>query len=328
MRRFLFLWLWLLCCTSPLVAQPTEEAVAVERDFGRLYGTLLAPAENPSQSVVLIIAGSGPTDRNGNSTMNIGGDSYRLLANGLAEAGFASLRYDKRAIGQSIIDPEAIPDLTLEEYIADAVALAEWLSGKGYRRVFLAGHSEGALIALLAAQRTEAVAGVISLTGAAYPIDEILRLQLAGQLALTHPALLMEAEGIIAQLKRGERVDMSTHSRELLSLFHASVQPFLISQMHYDPRAEVRKVGCPLLIIGGDNDLQVSAENAQALAEARFGLKPVILQGMTHLLKYSDKHTLAEQLQSVYRDPTIPLHEELLPTIIKFLNHPTKNSNN
>lgn len=297
-----------------------EKEIIVGRDFGDLYGTLLTPLAD-AETVVLIIAGSGPTDRNGNNPMGVGGNSYRMLAEALAEAGIASLRYDKRAIGRSVLDdPTRLPDLTFDDYIADAAALADYLAGEGFRRVVLAGHSEGALIALRTAQQSKAVAAVVSLCGAGYPLDQILRLQLAGQLAPAHLELLIEAEGILAALKRGERVDMTYRSRELYQLFNPGLQAFWISSMRYDPRQEIRRIGVPVLIVGGDNDLQISADNAEALARARPDAEKVIIPGMTHPLKHSDDRTLAGQGKTVYTDPSLPLDPALAEAIVNFLS--------
>lgn len=296
-----------------------ERPVALERDFGRLYGTLTVPARG-AETAVLLIAGSGPTDRDGNNRLGIRSDCYRLLAEELTAAGYAVLRYDKRAIGSSVLDdPTQLPELTLDQYIDDAAALADYLAGEGFRRVVLAGHSEGALIASVAAQRSPAVAGIISLCGAGYPLDEVLRLQMAGQLVPAHMELFVEVEQIIASLKRGERVDMTYHTQGLQALFSPSVQPFIISQMRYDPRQELRKAQVPVLIVGGGNDLQVPADNAEALAAARRDARKCIIPGMAHTLKTCAETTLEGQLRTAYGDPTLPLAPELVPTITEFL---------
>ena len=139
MKRILCLALLL----GTLAAAAEERPFRLERDFGTLCGTLLVP-DGGAEAVALIIAGSGPTDRNGNNPLGSGADTYRLLAEALHEAGIASLRYDKRAIGSSRLDdPSQLPQLTLDDYVADAAALADRLAAEGFRRVVLAGHSEG-----------------------------------------------------------------------------------------------------------------------------------------------------------------------------------------
>ena len=194
-----------------------ERNVSLERDFGTLYGTLLTP-DAGTETVAVIIAGSGPTPRNGNV------NSYLYLAQALEKAGIASLRYDKRGIGASrFTEPEKMADAVLGDFIGDAAAWADYLAGEGFRRVVLIGHSEGALIAFCAAQQTPKVAAVVSLAGAGYPLDEILQLQLASQLLPDNMDLLLQANAITAALKRGERVESCPPQLE--ALFHPSVRP-------------------------------------------------------------------------------------------------------
>lgn len=300
-------------------ASAAEKSVSIQRDFGTLYGTLLTPAEG-AETVAIIIAGSGPTDRNGNSTMGPATNMYLYLAQELEKAGIASLRYDKRAIGSSRFDdPGKIPDAVLEDFIGDAAAWAEYLAGEGFRRIVLIGHSEGALIALCAAQQTDKATAVISIAGAGYPIDQILQLQLAGQLAPAQMELLLEANQIIATLKRGEQVNMDYHSPHLRALFNPGVQPFLISWFRYDPRSEIRKLTIPVLIVNGDNDVQVPADNAEQLAKAQPRAKKAIIGGMTHVLKKCEDRTLTGQAQSVYKDTAQELDPDLVSVVTEFI---------
>lgn len=316
-RLILLLLLWTAVTAAPAAAE--ERPVTLRRDFGVLYGTLLVP-EGGSGVVALVIAGSGPTDRDGNNPLGVRCDAYRLLAGALADAGIASLRYDKRAIGASRYeDPGAVAEVTIDDFVDDVVALAGWLAAEGFAKVVLIGHSEGSRIALAAAGRSEHVAGVVSLCGAGYPMNEILRLQLARQLALTDMPLLVEAEGIIASLKRGERVDMTYHHPGLAALFNDSVQPFLISSFRDDPRDLARRLAVPLLVIGGTNDLQVPSDNADALAAAQPRARKVLVDGMAHTLKRSDATTLDEQIPTVYADPSLPLADGLADTVVGFI---------
>lgn len=298
-------------------ASGAEKPVTLKRDFGTLHGTLITP-DAGAETVALIIAGSGPTDRNGNNPMGGMTNTYLQLAQALEKAGVASLRYDKRAIGSSRYDdPTQVSRVSFEEFIGDAAALADYLAQQGFRKVVLVGHSEGALIALCAAQQSKAVSGVVSLAGPGYPLDEILQIQLAAQLAAGHLELLMEATGIIAQLKRGEKVDMAYHTQGLQMLFNPDVQPFLISVFRYDPKLEIRKVQLPVLIVNGDNDLQVSADNAEALHKANPAAKKIIIKDMTHTLKSSTGRTLPDQ-QAAYGDASLPLDEQLIVAVTQF----------
>lgn len=299
-------------------AGAAERPVTLKRDFGTLYGTLLTP-DGGAETAVLIIAGSGPTDRNGNNPLGGGGNSYLYLAQELQMAGIASLRYDKRAIGTSRYDdPTQVGAVTFEDYIGDAAALADLLAAEGFEKVVLAGHSEGALIALCAAQQSEAVSAVITLAGPGYPMDEILQLQMARSLAPDHMELLFEANGIVAALKRGERVDMERHHPGLRALFNPSVQAFLISNLQYDPRREIAKLKVPVLIVNGDNDIQISEDNADALQKARPEARKAIVAQMTHTLVQSEARTMEEQMKTVY-NAELPLHPELVSVLTEFI---------
>lgn len=346
-------WMWvigLLLLGAEVPAQ--EREVRLERPWGTLSGTLTMPRQehvtgndarsgsgcttenaahriadnnagnNPASGAkndvaALLIAGSGPTDRNGNSraaamSVNI----YYLLAQTLQSDGIASLRYDKRGIGNS---PDTTPEeeLRLEDYIADAAAWVVWLRGHGFARVVLIGHSEGALIALQVAADDPAVAGVVTLAGAGYPIDELVQLQLANQLVGYDPGLMLRANALLASLQAGERVAQVPPALE--ALFRPSVQPFLISSMQYDPRRIIRQVEAPVLIVSGDNDLQVVPANAEALSAARPSARKVIVPGMTHVLKTCDARDLQGQLRSVYTNGNLPLSPELGPLLRDFI---------
>ena len=185
MKTFRYLIAGLLLLAA-LPSQSKEEEISVSRSWGKLSGTLTVPDEG-SDAAVLIIAGSGPTDRNGNSGSGLITNTYYMLARALEKEGIASLRYDKQGIGGSRYqDPELYKQedrLRLADYIADAEALTDYLKERGFRKIILAGHSEGSLVALVAATESPDVAAVISLAGAGYPIDEILQFQLTRELA-------------------------------------------------------------------------------------------------------------------------------------------------
>ena len=207
-------------------------------------------------------------------------------------------------------------DAVLGDFIGDAAAWADYLAGEGFRRVILIGHSEGALIAFCAAQQTPKVAAVISVAGAGYPLDEILQLQLASQLLPDNMDMLLQANAITASLKRGERVESCPPQLE--ALFHPSVQTFWISSLRYDPREEIRKVRVPILVVGGDNDLQVPPGNAEALAKAQPRARKAIIAGMTHPLKKCTGRTRIDQM-GAYGDSTLPIDPDLVAVVTEFI---------
>src|SRR6266508_270958 len=162
-------------------ADTLPPAVAVESHFTihsgalELGGTLTVPRGATGRvPVVVIIAGSGSTDRNGNSMMGIRPNSYAQLAWRLAERGIASLRYDKRSMPgtNGTFD---LTKMTLDDFAADARAAAESLSHDArFARVVLLGHSEGSSLAFVAGRAGAPVTAVISVSGLGRPFGVVL----------------------------------------------------------------------------------------------------------------------------------------------------------
>lgn len=214
---------------------------------GELVGTLLVPGSLPNPiPVAIIIAGSGPTDRDGNSP-GATNNSLRYLAEDLSKLGIASLRYDKRAVGQSAIPLAKIEALRFEDYVSDAKAWISRLQADArFSKVIVIGHSEGSLIGMLAARETRATA-FVSIAGTSKRFSDLLRRQLVNKLP---SALATESDSILKSLERGERV--STVSKELYPLYRPSVQNYLISQFIFDPKIELGKLQMPILVIQGN----------------------------------------------------------------------------
>ena len=288
--------------------------VTLSTDTGEIHGTLSVP-DNASRTAVLIIAGSGPTDRNGNSSVTgIATNAYKMLADSLASRGYASLRYDKRGIAASAAAATDESQLTFEAYIDDAAAWAEWLAAdERFDRVVLAGHSEGGLIALVAAKRTDKVVAVVTLAGVGESIDATLRRQLGTQ----PEPYRSECMRIIDELKAGRTV--SDPMPELAALFRPSVQPFLISQMRYEPSTEARTLTQPLLVVQGTTDIQINLNDAIKLSTVNPRTRLAIVSEMNHVLKPCA--SLDQQAQMMtYINDTLPLAPTLVATIADFLS--------
>jgi pimeloyl-ACP methyl ester carboxylesterase len=291
------------------------DTVHVSTPTSTLEGTVLCPATPSPWPVVLIIAGSGPTDRNGN-TVGLPGqnNSLRMLAEGLAARGIASVRYDKRGIGGSRTSTGSEADLRFEMFADDAAAWAQQLrADPRFSTVTVVGHSEGSLLGMLATQRAKADA-FVSIAGIGRPVSQVLREQLAARVPA---ALMAESDRIMAQLDNGKTTTDSV-SRELGALFRPSVQPYLISWFRYDPAAELRRLDVPVLIAQGTTDIQVSEKDARLLAVADPQARTIVVDGMNHVLKMVPADAAA-QMRS-YSDPALPVAPQLVDAIATFVN--------
>jgi pimeloyl-ACP methyl ester carboxylesterase len=313
----------LLLISSPLAQTParplgdtvTSEAISLPTATGPVLGTLLRPVVRGTAKapVVLIISGSGPTDRDGNTPIFAGKASpLRLLAEALSSNGIASVRYDKRGIAASKAVVHDFSALTFDDYVKDA---ADWIvklqSDPRFSRVIVAGHSEGALIGTIAAARFSNVA-VISLDGAGDPAALALR----AQFATAPKEFAAKADSILATLESGHRVDSVPTA--LRPYFDSSVQGYEISWFKYDPAREIARLKQPVLIVQGSNDVQISVSQARRLASAAgTNGRLVLIDSMTHELKLAGTDQ-ASQMRT-YTDPTLPISATLVKEIVAFI---------
>jgi pimeloyl-ACP methyl ester carboxylesterase len=257
-----------------------ESALEVPTSWGKLSGTLAWPEGAGPCTAALLIAGSGPTDRDGNNPLLAEPvDSLKRLAQALAGLGIASLRYDKRGIGGSAYPGLSEEALRFDDMVADAVLLAQRLAREPrVEHVVLVGHSEGALIAALAASAAGARA-VVYLAGAGVRASTLIRAQVEGYLPaeLSGPAL-----AALGELEAQRRVEDVPDA--LVLLFRPSVQPYLMSWFRHDPAAIVGALAEPLLLVHGAGDTQVTADHARWLHDARPDARLRIVEGMDHLL--------------------------------------------
>lgn len=312
MPRLAILFLLFASCLAQAAPAVFQRPVSLDTGQGVLHGSLLLPRTDTPPPVVLIIAGSGPTDRDGNNPAVGRIDILKRLALQLAAQGIASVRYDKRGVAESL---PAAPDertLSVERYVADAVAWSHKIKADPrFGPLVLLGHSEGALIASLAAPQSGAGA-VIALAGSGRPVDQVLREQLGERLP---PAELKRSLVLIDQLKHGQQSDVVPPG--LHSVFRPSVQPYLISLFRQDPAAAFGRLKVPALIIQGRNDIQVSPADARALQAARPDAELALIDGMNHMLRISPPG-IGQQRDS-YTNPELPLASELGRRIVAFV---------
>ncbi|WP_458129538.1 alpha/beta hydrolase [Pseudomonas sp. Z2-11] len=296
------------------LAQATvlQRPISLDTGNGELFGSLLLPKSDTPVPVVLIISGSGPTDRDGNNPEGGRNDSLKRLAWVLARHNIASVRYDKRGVAASLAATPDERNLSVEAYVADAVAWGHKLAADPrLGPLILLGHSEGALIASLAAPQANAVA-VISVSGSARPIDQVLRQQLSSRLP---PALMLRSNELLDSLKAG-RPDADVPA-QLQVIFRPSVQPYLISLFRQDPAQAFAALKMPALIIQGSHDIQVSVEDARQLKAAKPDAQLALIEGMNHVMRIVP-NDVKRQLAS-YKDPNLPLAAELGVQILRFI---------
>lgn len=295
-------------------AADPEKIIETKVEGGMMQGLEEIPETGGPHPVAILIAGSGPTDKNGNSLALSGkNNSLKMLAEDLKAEGIAVIRYDKRAIGDNHSLAVQESDLRFDDYVQDAAAWVRFAKAdERFSKVAVIGHSEGALVGLAAANQ-EGLDSYVSLTGVGRTADELLKEQLS-----TLPAAQFEeAQKILEQLAQGETVD--DVSPELQQVFRPSVQPYLQSWMAYDPIEQVEKLDAEALFVGGTRDLQVPVRDAELLHEAKPGSKLLIVDGMNHVLKQVPDDQEANM--AAYADPELPLADGLVNRIAEFLKN-------
>jgi len=287
---------------APLIA----EEWTLPTETGHLAGTLLRPDGAGPWPAALILAGSGPTDRNGNSTMFPGGNnSLKQLAEALGADGVASLRVDKRGVAGSATAALAENDLRFEHVIADAVAWAERLKADPrFSSLTIVGHSQGAQVGMNAAWLSDAD-GFVAINGPGQGLFDLLREQLRTSLPVRSR---VQAEKVMQELEAGQVVEEPPV--ELTILFRRSVQEFLMSWNRHDPLQEIARLPLPVLVVQGTTDTQVSPDEARNLAAARPDARLVLVEGMNHVLKMvAADDTFAQQTSLV--DSTLVIAGEV-----------------
>ncbi len=300
--------------TMQVTAAPVDQPIFLETVSGKIAGSLMLPASSGKVPVVLIISGSGPTDRDGNNKGIPGkNDSLKMLALSLADAGFASVRYDKRGVAASAGAANREADLRLDTYVDDAAAWITLLAKDGrFSGVAVAGHSEGSLIGMLAA-KGRPVKAFVSIAGPAQGAAAILRQQMKQKLP---PELAERNEVVLSSLEKEQEV--SDVPAQLAAFYRPSVQPYLISWFKHVPTVEIKELQVPCLILQGDTDVQVPVSEAKALSVAKPDAELQIIQGMNHVLKLVPMNQ-TQQLAS-YGDPTLPTAPELIKNLVQFLS--------
>ena len=276
-----------------------------------LNGTLLTTNPNNKTNLIIIIAGSGPTDRDGNQS-NLKNNSLKFLANGIVNDKNDVFNFDKRFFAQFKSGKFDEKNTNFNDMVTDVTSIIQYFKNtKKYKNIIIAGHSEGSLIGMIAARKD--VAAFISIAGAGRSADLILEEQIEKQA----PSILQEVKLGLEKLKKGETFE--NKNAMLNSLFRASVQPYLISWFQYNPQVEIKKLHIPTLIINGTKDIQVGVSDAQLLKTAKADAQIEIIENMNHVLKIingDQKENMAS-----YTNPDLPVSDALIEKIKIFINN-------
>jgi fermentation-respiration switch protein FrsA (DUF1100 family) len=275
-----------------------------------LNGSLYLPLkQNKKTNLVILIAGSGPTDRDGNQK-GLTNNSLKYLSEELAKNNIAVFSYDKRIFAQMKSGTVNEATLTFDDFITDATSVLLFFKNqKKYNNIIIAGHSEGSLIGMIAANgKADAF---ISLAGAGRTIDAVLVEQITKQA----PFLKEETQKNLDILKSGKTFELKNPM--LASLFRESIQPYMISWIKYDPQIEIAKLQMPIVIVNGTKDIQVSVQEAELLKKAKPEAELVLIENMNHVFK-EIKGDDAENMKS-YTNPDVPIVPKLTSTITAFV---------
>ena len=275
-----------------------------------IYGTLLESAESNSV-LTIIISGSGPVDRDGNN-VSLKSDYLKMLAEGLYENGVSSYRFDKRGVAKSIGNIKRGDEVKFVDFINDVKSIINhFRSTKRFEKVVVVGHSEGALIGMIASRSL--ADGFISVAGAGTDYLTIIQRQLSDRA----PYIRSMSDSIIQKLRNGKTID--SVSPLMSGLFNPSAQRFLIDASGYNPIEEISKLDIPVLIIQGTNDIQIEVKDAQMLYDASINSRLEIIKGMNHVFRQASENFILN-LQT-YGRPELPIDSGLVDIIVDFVNY-------
>ena len=283
-----------------------QQQITINRNID---GTLLLPNKIDKPNLAIIIAGSGPTDRDGNQNL-LKNNSLKKLAERLTENGIATFRYDKRIVKQ-MRQGNIDYNISFADFITDAISVINFFKTKDdFNKIYIIGHGQGSLVGMIAAK--DGADGYVSVAGAGKPIDEVI----VDQINNTAPMFNEDTKRVFSVLKEGKVTD--DYPLALATVFNKEVQPFMMSWMKYSPQLELKKLDIPILIINGTKDLQVSIEEANLLKAAVENTQIEIIEKMNHILVPIEGDNL-ENSKS-YNESFRKLSLKLIDVIVEFVN--------
>ena len=313
-NKIFYICLFITLSLISSYAQNENEIISEEVENkvpdGILKGTLVYNNSDHPVPLVVMISGSGPTDRDGNQ-QGMGSDCFKMLADALIENEIASIRFDKRMVGQSTEFTKPAEETLFDDLAADIRAwIRKYEADPRFSSIFVMGHSLGALMGAVAIQETN-TAGYLSVAGPGLPLHETMIRQLNDQ----SPFLANGAKPVLDSLANGHKVKEVHPLLQTIAPQH--LQNYMISVFRQDPRKVYKSIDIPVIVINGTTDIQVSIEDANLLHDAAPDSELVIIEGMNHVLKNAPADRM-ENLK-VYNDNSIPLNDEFVEAFISFI---------
>jgi hypothetical protein len=273
MRRLVVAVAFFGICSAVASAYASETKIRV----GNIDAVLTTPPDVERPPVVLLIAGSGSTDHDGNGPQAKPA-TLKKFAEQLLERKIASLRYDKRGAGGWKPEFGRPEDFRFKDYVDDAVTLVNYLRGSGkFASIAIVGHSEGGLVAILTARQVT-IDRLVLLVTAARRQGDLVKAQLERR--QIPPDVLQPILKAIDDIMAGQIVDPPPRGLAITP----SMQPSLTSAFIIDPIDPLKSIEKPTLIVGGGRDLQVARLDFVALSAASPLAKTLWLPEMNHIL--------------------------------------------
>ncbi|MBD3890062.1 alpha/beta hydrolase [Olleya marilimosa] len=307
MKKHLVIFLLFIFSTS--VAQEETTYTSKEVTISKhINGTLLTSIDANKPDLAILIAGYGPTDRDGNQNF-LKTNNIKKLSIGLTKNGIATFRYDKRIVKQ-IRQNNVDKNLSFDDFVTDAIDVLDYFKNLNqYNKIYIVGHDQGSLIGMLAAK--DKADGFISIAGAGQTIDSVI----IEQIEKTAPQFTADTKRIFNILKSGKTT--TDYPVALSSIFNIETQRFFMSWMKHNPVDIISTLNVPTLIINGTKDLQVSEAEALLLKEAAKDASIKIIKNMNHVMVTIAGDDL-ENSKS-YNESQRPLADGLLEKIISFI---------
>lgn len=306
MKQCLILLLWFIGYNS--LSQEnnlTSTEISINE---HIDGTLLELPESDTKTLAILIAGSGPTDRDGNQNF-LKSNSLKSLAIALTNQGISTFRYDKRIVKQ-LLTNNIDKNIMFDDFVTDAVSVLNYFKNQNkFQHIVIIGHSQGSLVGMLAA--TEGATGFVSLAGAGQAINEVI----TEQITKTAPMFSEDTKRVFEIMKTGQTT--TDYPPALFSIFNPEIQPFIMNWMKYNPAEEIKKLNIPILIVNGTKDLQVSVEEAQLLKDAAPDSELSIIENMNHVLFTIEGDDL-ENSKS-YNEPYRKINQTLIDVVSNFI---------